>query len=263
MRTLFAGLLLLTCGGAQALGTLAEVRVVDRASGASLPTYYHRGEYWVAGSPGAKYAIEIRNRSGERVLAVAAVDGVNVVSGETAAWNQTGYVFTPGERYQITGWRKSDAEVAGFAFTALPNSYAARTGRPANVGVIGVALFRERAPEPPPEYSRAPDADFIGGASREAAAAAGTANRALPSVVPAPLPAAKLGTAHGEREYSSVSHTEFERLTERPNELVKIRYDSWENLVALGVVPRRPPAAPMPMPFPGSREEGYVPDPPG
>src|SRR5712672_3261211 len=137
--------LAMTCE-AQGMGSLAEVAVIDRDSGAVLSPHFYRGEYWVAGSPGGRYAIEIRNRIGERLLAVTSVDGVNVVSGETAAWDQNGYVFGPGDRYQITGWRKSDAEVAAFTFTDLANSFAARTGRPANVGVIGVAVFRERQP---------------------------------------------------------------------------------------------------------------------
>ena len=121
-----------TCN-AQVMGNIAEVAVIDRDSGAVLSPHYYRGEYWVAGKPGARYAIEIRNRLGERLLAVTSVDGVNVLSGETAGWDQTGYVFSPGERYQITGWRKTDAEVAAFTFTESPNSYAERTGRPANV----------------------------------------------------------------------------------------------------------------------------------
>src|ERR1700675_1977670 len=129
---------------AQAVRGLADVSIIDRDSGAVLDTHYYHGEYWVAGRPGGRYAIEIHNHLGERLLAVTSVDGVNVVSGETAAWDQGGYVFAPGDRYQITGWRKSDAEVAAFTFTDLANSYAARTGRPANVGVIGVAVFRER-----------------------------------------------------------------------------------------------------------------------
>ena len=79
-----------------------------------------------------------------------AVDGVNVVSGETAAHDQTGYVLNNGQSAQITGWRKNLARVAAFEFTALPNSYAARTGRPDNVGVIGVAVFRERVRYVPP-----------------------------------------------------------------------------------------------------------------
>ncbi len=66
-------------------------------------------------------------------------------------------MFDPGESYQITGWRKSNTEVAAFTFTDLPNSYAARTGRAANVGVIGVAVFRERAAAlRPPRITQAP-----------------------------------------------------------------------------------------------------------
>jgi hypothetical protein len=73
----------------------------------------------------------VRNKLGERVLAVTAVDGVNVLSGETAAWDQAGYVFSPWQQYQVTGWRKSSSEVAAFEFSALGDSYAGRTGRPA------------------------------------------------------------------------------------------------------------------------------------
>jgi hypothetical protein len=144
---------------ALAIGRLADVTVTDRSTGATLPVHYHRGEYWVAGVPGAKYAIDIRNASGTRLLAVTSVDGVNVVSGETASVAQTGYVFGAWQRYGITGWRKSNNDVAAFEFTASPNSYAERTGRPRDVGVIGVALFRERAAVvqpvvPFPGYSR-------------------------------------------------------------------------------------------------------------
>jgi hypothetical protein len=120
------------------------VQIIDRDTGSVLPMYRSRGEYWVAGRPGARYSIMIQNHRGERILAVTAVDGINVISGETGAWSQSGYVFSPGERYEIAGWRKSNAEIAAFNFTAADNSYAERTGRPANVGVIGVALFLER-----------------------------------------------------------------------------------------------------------------------
>ncbi len=164
-----AGVAFAAACDAQGVGGIAQVTIIDRDSGAVLSPYFYHGEYWVAGTPGARYAIEIRNRLTERVLAVASVDGVNVVTGATAGWDQAGYVFGPGERYQITGWRKSDAQVAAFTFTDSPNSYAGRTGRPANIGVIGVAVFRERPPQPvysppsisqtaPEASSRAPDA---------------------------------------------------------------------------------------------------------
>ena len=129
---------------AAAIGTLIDVRIIDRATGETLTPTWHAGRWWVAGKPGSRYAIALANRAGERTLNVVSVDGVNAVSGDTAAWNQTGYVLGSGDAMQVTGWRKGTAEVASFEFTALPDSYAARTGRPANVGVIGIALFREK-----------------------------------------------------------------------------------------------------------------------
>ena len=147
-RYLFAVLVAGVSLQANAIGRLADVSILDRDTGAVLPTHYYRGEYWVEGTPGARYAIAIRNHLDERLLAVTAVDGVNVISGDGASWSQTGYVFGPYVGYQVDGWRKSDAEVAAFEFAAASSSYSALTGRPANVGVIGVALFRERQAPP-------------------------------------------------------------------------------------------------------------------
>ena len=74
-----------------------------------------------------------------------------------------------------------------------------------------------------------------------------------------PAPQAKLGTAHGEREYSYVNHTEFARLQPQPNEVIRIRYDSLENLLAMGIVKRPRPRPPTMNPFPASPEKQYVP----
>jgi hypothetical protein len=261
---------------ASALGSLADVTVIDRDTGAELGTHYYHGEYWITGRPGAHYAIQIRNRTDGRLLAVTSVDGVNVISGTTAAWQQTGYVFDPLERYQITGWRKSHEEVAAFFFTDLANSYAARTGRPANVGVIGLALFRERQPQS--VYSPPQIAPFTRGDDSVARAATGPA---APSPAPTPSPGArhqaadasvsaqmaeayaKLGTGHGPREYSYVRDTEFVRLHPEPDEVIRIRYDSLENLVAMGVLPPPEGRPATPNPFPHSHERGFVPNPPG
>ena len=75
-------------------------------------------------------------------------------------------------------------------------------------------------------------------------------------------PAPQLGTGHGQREVSPVSHTHFERRSARPDELIRIRYDSRDNLIALGVLPREGAPRP-PNPFPDSPAVSrYVPDPP-
>ncbi len=95
-----------------------------------------------------------------------------------------------------------------------------------------------------------------GGADSAARAAPPSFAGAAPAAAPPTLaglvpPAQKLGTGHGARETSYVQDTTFDRLSSTPNELIKIRYDSYENLVAMGVVPTRP-AWQRPNPFPDS-----------
>ena len=251
---------------AAAAGHLVRMQIVDRAGGGPLPELHHRGTAWVAGHPGDRYAVRLSNRSGGRVLVVLSVDGVNAVSGETATAGQTGYVLSPWQTADITGWRKSDAEAAAFYFTALPDSYAARTDRPHNVGVIGVAVFRERVPLPrpvpfePTPYSGSRRDGSSRQESERSAQDSGSAARASEGAAAPAAPAAaaradRLGTGHGEREYSPIGRTSFERASSQPAEIVQIRYDSHANLAAAGIIsaPRR---AALPDPFPG-----YVPDP--
>ncbi|WP_439520110.1 hypothetical protein [Hydrogenophaga sp.] len=251
--SLVVALVFMSALPAHAVGGLTDVQLIDRDSGETLSVYRHQGEHWVAGRPGARYAVSVRNATPGRVLSVVSVDGVNVVSGETANWRQTGYVLSAWQQHAINGWRKSDTEVAAFHFTASSESYAERTGRPAHVGVIGVAVFREKpVPPPPPAMAPSPMLREQGAAqeSRSSAPASAADAAARP----------RLGTGHGERETSLVGHTTFERRSQRPDELIRIRYDSRENLVAMGVIPTQ--AMPSrPNPFPGSVSPGYTPDP--
>lgn len=242
---------------AGAAGHLVRMQLVDRATGEVLAEHRHRGVAHVAGRPGDRYAVRMSNRSGGRVLVVLSVDGINAITGETATPAQTGYVLGPWQTADITGWRKSDAEAAAFYFTALPDSYAARTDRPRNVGVIGLAVFRERAPLPrpvpfaaaPAEAPRAAGTEQRADAAAKSSADASAAGAAAPR---APQPE-RLGTGHGEREHAPISHTSFERASPYPAELVQLRYDSHANLVAAGIIV---PMRQVPDPFPG-----YVPDP--
>jgi len=261
--------LLSACTAAAHAGALVDLAVVNRATGERIPVHAHRGRLYVAGTPGAKYSLLLNNRTGERVLTVVSVDGVNVITGDTAAPAQSGYVLDPWGGVAIDGWRKSMSEVAAFVFTALPESYAARTGRPGNVGVIGVAVFREYQPPRPPASLQQP-APFSGpgarggdetresasGAARDSAAPASPSADALSRIMP--RPEEKLGTGHGEREASEARWTRFHRESEYPAEMISIYYDSRANLIARGVIPSAPRAEPNP--FPGFR---FTPDPRG
>jgi len=259
---------LLTLAGvpaARADSRLVQVDVVDRDDGATLHVWRDHGRPVVAGRPGARYSVRLVNMSGERVLAVVAIDGVNVVSGETAGVGQRGYVLQPWQRTEITGWRKSDDEVAAFEFTSLADSYAVRTGRPQDVGVIGVAVFREAAPV---EVSDARPAPRFEGAAKAAPAPsldaqpAPESRRADVAGATAPTARDRLGTGHGERETSVVRITSFQRASARPDQRVEIRYDSLDNLVAAGIVPPPHVATTSPHAFPADPPRDYVPDPP-
>jgi hypothetical protein len=247
---------------------LVHVEVVDRSNGATLPVYEHAGRLHIAGEPGREYAIRIRNLTGGRVLAVTSVDGVNVITGDTASPGQSGYVLDPHGSLEIAGWRKSLSRTAAFFFSDHANSYASRTGRPLDVGVIGVAAFAERA-RPPVRIGAA--APFAGRQASAEAKAEPSADAQPPASAPAesrrdeadvrersaaaPQPMAKLGTGHGRSETSYARQVTFERSTSDPLQVVALHYDRYENLAALGIVPASHDhyARRTPQPFPGMR----------
>jgi hypothetical protein len=243
---------LLSAGLAHA-GNLIDVQVIGRSTGQTLTTYFQRGKLYVVGTPGERYSLRLTNRTGARVMGVLSVDGVNAVTGETASPDQAGYVLDPYQVAEITGWRKSQDEVARFYFTPLPDSYAARTDRPGNVGVIGLAAFREYV-EP---IAMAKPESYANQASRDAASAAAPAPERAKSAGSLAQREERLGTGHGEREFSSVTQTAFRRAGNSPDEVVAIWYDSRERLASRGVLPYRRPVYTEPTPFP----QHYVPDP--
>lgn len=226
---------------------LVELSVRDLDNGQMLPLYRHGGDAHVAGTPGHRYAVTLENRSAERVLVVLSVDGVNAVTGQNANPNQSGYVLGPWQRTEVRGWRKNLSEIAEFVFTDLPDSYAARTGRPANVGVIGIAVFRERAPiRHVPSISKEAPAPQ---ASRSADALAKAA----------PQTRQELGTGHGDRRHDPVSRTDFIRASTRPTQITSLYYDDTRSLIARGIIPaHRPTGRRTPEAFP----TGFVADPP-
>lgn len=267
LATRAAACLALFCPLAALAGQPVNVEIYDRTAGQVLPVYWHDGERFVAGEPGHEYEIRIRNREHSRVLAVTSVDGVNVITGRTAAPDQGGYVMDPRGQLQIDGWRKNMNEVAAFYFTSLPDSYAARTGRPDNVGVIGVALFRERIAYP---VTRERDSVAAAEAEPRPAPSLPESRSAQGTVAPSGQDSAggmlgklqkdeRLGTGHGQRRDSGATYTHFERASDQPDAVIRIFYDSRRNLVARGVIPRPEPryADRVPDPFPG----GFVPDP--
>lgn len=248
---------------AHAVGQRADVSIYDRATGRTLPVHWHEGRAYVVGRPGNEYQVVVKSRLGEDLLAVISVDGLNVMNGQAANPRQGGYIVAPWTRIEINGWRKSMEEIAAFYFTSITDSYAGRTGRPNNVGVIGVALFQRKPQYFPPgvaesdeSYRRRKDEVQSKVERPESPASRDSASNAEKRTQQAPAAAAPLGTGHGRREESRVQWQAFERSTEAPVETIAIYYDSYRNLVAQGVL--QPSSGPRdPNPWPTS----FTPDP--
>jgi len=101
---------------------------------------------YVEALKGDEYGIRIRNDTGRRVGVVVAVDGRNIISGKRSNLlkNEHMYVLGPHESATYDGWRTARNTVNRFYFTEPGDSYAGAFGDYSAMGVIAVAVYRER-----------------------------------------------------------------------------------------------------------------------
>lgn len=221
-----------------------SVELTDEG-GAVLPTFEHRGRTYILGSLGGRYLVRVRNGSPRRAEVVVSVDGRDVVDGRPSAWDKRGYLVEPYGEVTIDGYRLNEASVAAFRFSSVPRSYASRMGDARDVGVIGVAVFPERAPRPVPlplrdERSRGDRAssDAAKAAPEGEASGAATAPSSAPSTAKSESKRAErpgLGTEFAEEHDSRVVRVSFERASTRPEAVLTLRYDDRRGLLALGI----------------------------
>lgn len=236
-------------------------------------SYQHGGETHILGRSGQRYILRVHNRSDRRVEAVVSVDGLDVMDGKAGDFvHKRGYLVPAYGHVDIEGFRLSDHEAAAFRFAAVEDSYAAKTGDTRNVGVIGVALFRERRVQiTTPPYSYRPqerpkaavrDEEFSLGAPHEAEAPSAAPSKGAlgkRSTNPAPAPAGSgaapsaessadsaladssrarrgLGTEFGEAVSSTIREVPFTREQRNtPTVLLGARYNDRAGLLALGI----------------------------
>lgn len=243
---------------------------IEALDGSELPTFRQAGLRYVLGEPGARYNVRVSNPTSERVEVVVTVDGRDAVSGQAGDYvSQRGYLLEPWGSLVVEGFRRSLDEVAAFRFTDRGRSYSARRGTPENVGVIGVAVFPEKArPRTPvwrprrpyshderafPEPSAAREAEPSArkSAAPGAPAQAPRAERAAPSDGygyddDAPRKRkgggsgssgpSNIGTLYGESQDSSVVEVAFERRSPtHPVAVLTLRYDDYDGLEARGI----------------------------
>lgn len=262
----------------------AQVSIrVEAPDGSDFPSFRSGGEVWIAGSEGQRYNLRLQNHSPERVEVVVTVDGRDVISGRLGDYvKQRGYVLDPFATLIIEGYRQSLDSVAAFRFADLADSYSAQLGTPVHVGLIGVAVFRERSLAKPRQQPLAPvtgepfpgedavlpspAAATAGGKARPRAERKGAGRDGEGMSWAAPEPVNQLGTEYGESTFSPVEEVTFKRKHRRkPDQLLVLHYDSMAGLRARGIVdePRREPLRTWDrQPRPRPRDDRFAPPPP-
>ena len=224
LLALGAAALLIPAAGAQTRRPVERpVRVASPSvdivvHGSTRTTHWVGGERFVEGRIGERYVIRVHNPTWHRIEAVVAVDGRDVIDGRPSSLNKRGYVIPPHGFVDIDGFRLSNHDVAAFRFSRVRDSYASRMGTPFRIGVIDIALFRERGTHRPVM-------------PRDRAAESTSRERGSRSQAPPGL-----GTEFGERRVSPVRETHFERENwTYPTWQKTLRYDSRQGLCERGV----------------------------
>ena len=218
-----------------------EVDVI--VNGRPLTEYFARGRTYVEAIQGAEYELRLRNSSPDRVAVALSVDGLNTIDARhTSAWNASKWVIEPYQTITISGWQMSTERARRFYFTNERDSYGAKLGQTANLGVISAVFFRERRPITPvtPPYPIYRDRDSSEARPQESPAPSSSAkSRSMGSTGAAqPTPNEDYAaTGIGRNVRHDVRWVNMD-LDSRPAGEVSVRYEYYSALLRLGVVPR-------------------------
>lgn len=202
-------------------------------NGRPLAEYYTRGTTYVEALQGAEYELRVRNLSPDRVAVALSVDGLNTIDARhTSAWNASKWVIEPYQTITISGWQMSSERARRFYFTNERDSYGAKLGQTANLGVISAVFFRERRRivTPYPITRDRIEPEQSARAQNESSAKSGAA---------APRPDDDYAaTGIGRNVHHDVRWVDMD-LESRSAGEVTIRYEYYSALLKLGVVPRQ------------------------
>lgn len=226
-----------------------EVEVL--VGGRPLEQYLARGRRYVEALKGAEYELRIRNPLGERVAVALSVDGMNSIDARrTSAWNASKWVIGPYQTITIRGWQMSGERARHFYFTSERDSYGAKLGQTANLGIISALFFRERQPVtvvPPPrpmEDQRGRDEEkeesSTDAPKSSAGTSANTSSRAKRADVYPQPDAEAAATGIGRNVRNDVRWVNMD-LDPRPSGEINIRYEYRDALIRLGIMPRSYP----------------------
>jgi hypothetical protein len=204
-------------------------------NGRPLAEYYARGRTYVEALEGAEYELRLRNPSPDRVAVALSVDGLNTIDARhTSAWNASKWVIEPYQTITISGWQMSSERARRFYFTNERDSYGAKLGQTANLGVISAVFFKERRRIVTPPYPITRDKSE----PEQSARAQESPSAKARSGAVAPRPDDDYAaTGIGRNVHHDVRWVDMD-LESRSAGEVTIRYEYYSALLKLGVVPR-------------------------
>ncbi len=214
--------------------------------------YFARGRRYVEALESAEYELRIHNPTSSRVAVALSVDGMNTIDARhTSAWDAHKWVIEPYGTTFVRGWQMSSENARRFYFTNERDSYGAKIGQTANLGVIAAVFFRERKPIviTPVTPGRREEKSANRGEDRSqsepvpsSAESAGTlANRDTAKERSAnsypPPDDESAATGIGRTINNGVTWIKMD-LDPRPAGEITIRYEFRAGLVRLGIIPR-------------------------
>lgn len=230
--------------------------------GRPLVEYYARGKTYIEASKGAEYEIRVTNPTSDRVAVALSVDGLNTIDARhTTAWNSSKWVIEPYQTITIGGWQMSTERARRFYFTDERDSYGAKLGQTANLGVITAVIFRERRSPisiSPPQTMKRSNRDSNQNEPSERPADSRTGASPNKSSVTATRDDEYAATGIGRSVKNDVRWVDLQ-LDSQPAAELAIRYEYYSALLKLGVFPR-----PYYEPSPIRRREdsrGFSPEP--
>jgi hypothetical protein len=205
-------------------------------NGRPLTEYAARGKTYIEAIQGAEYELRVRNSSSDRIAVALSVDGLNTVDARhTSAWNASKWVIEPYQTITISGWQMSSERARRFYFTNERDSYGAKLGQTANLGVISAVFFRERgrpiSVTPPVHLPLEKDRVESEQSARGQEAPAAKSRPTYDDDYAA--------TGIGRNVRNDVQWVNMD-LDSNPAGEVTIRYEYYSALLRLGVIPREP-----------------------
>src|SRR5437773_4318941 len=216
--------------------------------GRPVPEYAARGRQYVEALENAEYELRIHNPLGSRVAVALSVDGMNTIDARhTSAWDAHKWVIEPYGTINVRGWQMSSVNARRFYFTTERDSYGAKLGQTANLGVIAAVFYRERTPVPivpvtpgpPPRILEKERGAGVPNTKSESAPAEDARDAAKQRSVQSypPIDDDSAATGIGRSVSNSVQWIKMD-LEPRPAGEVTIRYEYRASLVRLGIIPR-------------------------